>query len=56
MTGFWLISYIILWLIVIVSGLIIIAMAREIEVLHKYIDDLRPYLYKLSLDNRSVDE
>lgn len=46
MTGFWLVSYIVLWLIVIVSGLTIIVLAREIEVLHKHMDSLRPYLSK----------
>lgn len=50
MTGFWLVSYIILWLLVVVGGLIIIALAREIEVLHKHMDSLSPYLSKLHLD------
>ncbi len=44
MTGFWLVSYIVLWLIMIVSGLTIIALAREIEALHKKIDSLGTYL------------
>lgn len=44
MSGIWLVSYIVLWLIVIVSGLIIIALAREVEALHMHIDSLRPYL------------
>ena len=46
MTGFWLVSYIILWLLVIVGGLILIALAREVEVLHKHVDSLRHYLTK----------
>jgi predicted Holliday junction resolvase-like endonuclease len=46
MSGLWLVSYIILWLIVIVIGLIVVALAREIEVLHKQLDSLRPYLLK----------
>ncbi len=44
MTGLWLVSYIILWLIMIVSGLTIIALAREIETLHKKIDSLGAHL------------
>ena len=52
MTGFWLVSYIVLWLIVIVSGLTIIALAREIEILHKNIDTLLPYLSKTDSDSQ----
>jgi hypothetical protein len=47
MTGFWLVSYIVLWLIVIVGGFTIIALAREIEVLHKHIDSLRRYTSRM---------
>lgn len=46
MTGFWLVSYIVLWLLVIVGGLTLIALAREVEVLHKQVDSLRHYLAK----------
>ena len=31
MTGLWLVSYVILWLLVVVAGLVIPALAREIE-------------------------
>ena len=51
MTGFWLLSYIVLWLLVIVGGLIIIALAREIEVLHKHVNSLLPYLSKMEPDS-----
>lgn len=56
MTGFWLVSYIVLWLIVIVGGLIIIALAREIEVLHRHVDSLLPYLSKIESDSQSSTE
>ncbi len=56
MTGFWLVSYIVLWLIVIVSGLTIIALAREIEVLHKQMDSLLPYLSKTDSGGQSPTE
>lgn len=46
MTGFWLVSYIMLWLLVIVGGLILIALAREVETLHKHIETLGRYLTK----------
>ena len=46
MTGFWLVSYIMLWLLVIVGGLILIALAREVETLHKQIETLGRYLTK----------
>lgn len=56
MTGFWLVSYIVLWLIIIVSGLTIIALAREIETLHKKIDSLRSFLPNANRDRQSVDK
>lgn len=51
MSGLWLMSYILLWLIVIASGLAIVALAREIEVMHKHLDSLRPYLSKKHKDD-----
>lgn len=56
MTGFWLVSYLVLWLIVIVSGLTIIALAREIEVLHKHVDSILPYLSKTHIDSQPPAE
>lgn len=44
MSGFWLVTYIVLWLVVIMSGLTIVALAREIETLHRKVDSLSPYL------------
>jgi hypothetical protein len=51
MTGFWLVSYIVLWLLVIVGGLIIIALAREVETLHNHVEFLLPYLSKTVSDS-----
>ena len=34
MTGIWLISYVVLWLLVLGGGAIILILAREIETLH----------------------
>ncbi|GAB4463507.1 MAG: hypothetical protein Kow0070_24100 [Anaerolineales bacterium] len=43
MSGFWLVSYIVLWLMVIGEGLVILALAREIEELHKRQDVSRSH-------------
>ena len=51
MSGFWLISYIILWLLVIGGALGFFAMAREIETLHKKLDTLEKYLHHGSPKN-----
>lgn len=56
MSGIWLVSYIVLWLIVIVSGFIIIALAREIEVLHKRMDSLSSYLTNMQSNSDQVVE
>lgn len=34
MTGFWLVSFIVLWLVVLAGAVVILALAREIESLH----------------------
>ncbi len=34
MTGFWLVSYIVLWVVVIGEGLVILMFARELDALH----------------------
>ncbi|GAB4578430.1 MAG: hypothetical protein Fur0022_11650 [Anaerolineales bacterium] len=44
MSGFWLISYVVLWLLVIGGALAFFAMAREIETLHKKLDTLQKFL------------
>ncbi len=44
MSGFWLISYIVQWVIIIVEALIILALSREIEHLHGHFDSLRKYI------------
>lgn len=56
MTGFWLISYIVLWLIVIASGLTIMVLAREMEALHKNLDALQSSLEKQDIATRSYKE
>lgn len=40
MTGFWLVSFIVLWVVVIGLALVVLAMAREIESLHTRLDSL----------------
>ena len=35
MTGIWLISYVVLWLLVLGAGVVILILAREIEALHQ---------------------
>lgn len=44
MSGFWLVSYVILWLLLIGAVLVILAMAREVEALHSRLDRLQKYL------------
>ncbi|GAB4577978.1 MAG: hypothetical protein Fur0022_07100 [Anaerolineales bacterium] len=44
MNGFWLISYLILWLVVISGALGFFAMAREVETLQKKLDSLEKFL------------
>ncbi len=44
MSGFWLISYVILWLLVMSTGMVILALAREIEALHARLDALHKCL------------
>lgn len=56
MSGFWLISYIILWLVVIGGGLAFLTVARETESLHKRIDSLEKLLRQIvSGDTKSGD-
>ena len=47
MTGLWLLSYVILWLLLIATGLVILALAREIEALHTRLDSLYHLLDKV---------
>lgn len=50
MSGFWLVSYVVLWLVVIGGGLAFLAMAREMETLHKKLDTLQKFLQGKSPD------
>ncbi len=40
MTGIWLVSYLILWLLVLGGGAVILMLAREIEALHARLDNV----------------
>lgn len=40
----WIISYIAIWALLIILGIVILALSREIETLHKKIDSLEKYL------------
>jgi len=44
MSGFWLVSYLILWLLVLAGGLALLALAREMENLRKKHKTLQAYL------------
>ena len=44
MSGFWLISFIVLWIMVVIQGLIILALAREIEKIRKWLESLRKFI------------
>ncbi len=50
MSGLWLVSYVVLWLLVILGGLTVLALAREVEALHRQLDSIRPYLTKGDTD------
>jgi hypothetical protein len=40
MTGIWLVSYIVLWLLVLGGGAVILILAREIEALHARLESI----------------
>lgn len=44
MTGLWLISYVVLWLLLVGAVLVILALSREVEELHKRVNLLQKYL------------
>jgi len=50
MSTLWYISYIGLWITVIVLALIIIAIAREVEQLHREHESLLPYIQKSAFE------
>lgn len=53
MTGLWLVSYLIMWLLVVIGGLLVLALAREVEALHKRLESLEQFLRgtDLGMDN-----
>lgn len=50
MSGWWLLSYVVLWILMIAAGLAILALAREVETLHKRLDSLHKILSSSSVD------
>jgi hypothetical protein len=44
MNEYWLVSYIILWLVVIGCGLILLAIAREVESMHGKLETLDQFI------------
>jgi len=44
MNGFWLVSTLVLWGLLIVGGLVLLALAREVEALHARLDLLQKYV------------
>ena len=55
MTGLWLVSYLILWLIVVISALVVLALSREVEYLHKQIEALHLFFKSRENTNSSID-
>lgn len=54
MNTLWLVSYIVLWILVIISGLVILALSREVESLHKRLNEILAILASSnSAKNRS---
>lgn len=44
MNGLWLVSYLVLWVLVVLVGFVFLALAREIEALHKKQETLENYI------------
>lgn len=44
MSAWWLISYAVLWALMIAAGLVILALAREVETLHRRLDSLYRFI------------
>jgi hypothetical protein len=55
MTGFWLISFLVLWIVVLGLATIILALAREVEVLYKRVDSISRF-NGISYDEENVDK
>ena len=53
MSGFWLLSYVASWLLVIGGGLLILALAREVESLHRRLDALEKHLQRLTVGDEA---
>jgi uncharacterized protein YoxC len=47
MTGLWLISYIVLWILTLILAIVVIALAREVEALHHQLDNTQKLVRKL---------
>jgi predicted Holliday junction resolvase-like endonuclease len=51
MSGIWLVSYVVLWLIVIGLVLVILALSREIEALHARLDSVHKFISRTDSDS-----
>ena len=56
MTGFWLVSFIVLWVVVVGLALVILAIAREIEQLHARLEAMQRYLAGYPVENRPKED
>jgi len=56
MSGFWLVSYVVLWILVIVAGLVLLALAREVESLHRKLDSIQKYRRKVDASESTKNE
>ncbi len=55
MTGLWLLSYVVLWALLLFACLFMLALAREIEALHKKLDTVLAYLRSPNLGVTASD-
>lgn len=56
MTGFWLASFIVLWVVVVSLALVILAMAREIEDMHRRLESMSHYMASYPVEKSPKDE
>jgi hypothetical protein len=48
MSGMWMIGYVVLWLLVMGLGMAVLALAREVEMLHTRLESLYRFLDKVN--------
>jgi hypothetical protein len=56
MTGFWLVSYVVLWVLLAGAVLVILALAREVETLHQRLDSLQKLLSRTDFGSNGKDK